>query len=253
MSVLAIWRRILGADNLGFYSIAMGVAALLTSQISTLAGRVMFPIYSIIQDNRDTLKKAYIRTIKYVSLVSIPATFGIFMIAGDFIKVVYGSKWLPAAAALQVLCFYGLNRSLLGTTEQLYLAAGKPQVRTKLNLLQLVLMLALMYPLTMRYGILGTSIAAMLPSALIVFLTFREAGMIIEESFASIIRSLAPCITGSLIMVMAIYAWNYVSASFSPILRLAVSVILGASVYVAFLWLARKELFYEIRGLITRR
>ena len=245
--------RILGADDLGFYSIAMGVAALLTSQISTLAGRVMFPMYSTIQDNRATLKKAYIRTVRYVSLVTIPATFGIFMIAGDFIRVVYGPKWLPAVAALQVLCFYGLNRSLLGTTEQLYLAAGKPQVRTKLNLLQLVLMLALMYPLTMSYGIFGTAIAAMLPSALIVFLTFREAGKIIEESFASIIRSFAPCITGSLIMVMAIYAWNYTSASFSPVLRLAVSVVLGASVYVAFLWVVRRELFYEIRELITRR
>ncbi|MCX9011784.1 MAG: hypothetical protein OIN66_11760 [Candidatus Methanoperedens sp.] len=74
-----------------------------------------------------------------------------------------------------------------------------------------------------------------------------------EESFASIIRSLASCITGSLIMVMAIYAWQYMSASLSPVLRLAVSVILGASVCVAFLWLTRKELFYEIRGLITRR
>jgi O-antigen/teichoic acid export membrane protein len=78
---------------------------------------------------------------------------------------------------LQVLCFYGLNRSLPGTTENLYLAAGKPEVCTKLNLLQLVLMAALMYPLTMRHGILG---AAMLPSLLIVFLTFRDAVEIIE-------------------------------------------------------------------------
>jgi hypothetical protein len=28
-------------------------------------------------------------------------------------------------SALQVLCFLGLNRSLLATTENLYLAAGK--------------------------------------------------------------------------------------------------------------------------------
>jgi len=57
-----------------------------------------------------------------------------------FREVVYGAKWLPAVAALQILCFYGLNRSLLGTTEQLYLASGKPEIRTKLNLLQLVFM-----------------------------------------------------------------------------------------------------------------
>jgi len=244
--------RYLGAEDLGLYSIALGVAGLLTLQVSGIMGRVMFPIYSTIQDNRILLKKAYVKTIKYISLISLPATFGIFIIAGDFIKVVYGDKWLPAVAALQVLCFYGLNRALLGTTETLYLAAGKPEIRTKLNLLQLVLMAALMYPLTMRYGIVGTAIAAMLPSTLIVFLTFREAGKIIGESFTFIARTLVPGISGSLIMVLAIYAWYYISASFSPVLRLAVSVVLGTSVYVAFLWLTRKELFYEVRELITR-
>jgi len=174
------------------------------------------------------------------------------MIAGDFIKVVYGSKWLPAVAALQVLCFYGLNRSLLGTTEQLYLVAGKPKVRTKLNLLQLVLMLALMYPLTMRYGISGTAIAAMLSSALIVFLTLREAGKIIGERFTYIARTFVPGITGSLAMVLVIYAWQYASDSFSPVLQLSFSVVLGTSVYVSSLWMIRKDLFYEIRELIAR-
>ncbi len=191
--------------------------------------------------------------VKYVSLISIPASLGIFAIAWDFVKVVYGAKWLPAVAALQVLCFYGLNRSLLGTTENLYLAAGKPEVRTKLNLLQLVLMAALMYPLTMRYGILGAAIAAMLPSVLIVFLTFREAGKIIGESFSFIARTFVPAIMGSLVMLLGIYTWYYVSDALSPVLRLGGSVVIGAVVYVGFLWMTRKELFYDIRELVGRK
>jgi O-antigen/teichoic acid export membrane protein len=214
--------RLLGSESLGYYSIAFGIAGLLTAQVSGLLAQVMFPAYSKMQGDKNALKRAYLKTLVYVSIIAIPATFGITIIAWEFVKVVYGDKWLPAVAALQVLCFYGLNRALLGTTEQLYLAAGKPEVRTRLNLLQLILMSILMYPLTMRYGILGTGIAAMLPSALIVFLTFREAGKI------------------------------YASASFSLFLRLGVSIVLGASVYAAFLWITRKELFYEIRELIAR-
>lgn len=181
--------RILGADDLGYYSIAMGAAGLLTTQVGALMKSVMFPVYSKIQDESSTLNKAYMKTIKYVSIISIPASLGIFAISWDFVQVLYGSKWLPAVAALQVLCFYGLNRSLLATTENLYLASGKPEVRTKLNLLQLVLMAVLMYPLTIRYGIMGTAIAAMLPSALVVFLTLHEVGKIIGENLAmSLIR-----------------------------------------------------------------
>lgn len=245
--------RLLGSDDLGYYTIAFGIATLLTSQVSGLVGTVMFPVYAQIKDEKATLKKAYLRTINYVSFISIPATVGIFAVSLDFVKVVYGAKWLPAVAALQVLCFYGLNRSLLGTTEQLYLAAGKPAIRTKLNLLQLVFMGALMYPLTMRYGIAGTAFAAFIPSTLIVFLTFREAGKIIDEDFFYIAKTFIPGIIGSLIMVIVIYTWSYMAASFSPFVRLAFSIIFGLVVYVGFFWITRKEMFYEFKELVMRK
>jgi O-antigen/teichoic acid export membrane protein len=63
---------------------------------------------------------------------------------------------------------------------------------------------ALMYPLTMRYGIAGTAFAALIPSTLNVFLTFREAGKIIEEDFFYIAKTFIPGIVGSLVMVIVI-------------------------------------------------
>lgn len=245
--------RILGSESLGYYSIALSVTNMLTTQVSSIIGQVMFPVYSKIQDDKNALGQAYFKTINYLSLVTVPATFGIAITAWDFISVVYGNKWLPVVPALQVLCFYGMNRSILSTTENLYLAAGKPEIRTKLNLFQLILMFVFLYPLTMRYGILGASIAVMLPSTLIVFLTFREAGKVIEKDFSYIARSFVPSIKGSLIIIVAIYTWHYMSASFSPVFRLAFSIILGSSIYVSYLWLIRKDLFHEIRELITKR
>jgi O-antigen/teichoic acid export membrane protein len=245
--------RILGADQLGYYSIAFGIATLLTSQVSGLMGTVMFPVYAKINDEKIKLKKAYLNTLKYVSFISIPATVGIFAVSLDFVTVVYGTKWLPAVAALQVLCFYGLNRSLLGTTEQLYLAAGKPEIRTKLNLLQLVFMGALMYPLTIRYGIAGTAFAALIPSTLNIFLTFREAGKIIEEDFFYIAKTFIPGIVGSFVMVAVIYAWSYMAVSFSPFVRLAFSIIFGLVIYVGFFWITKKEMFYELKELVGRK
>ncbi len=61
------------------------------------------------------------------------------------------------------LMFPKLSRYLKGNIK---FAAGKPEVQTKLTLLQLILMALLMYPLTMRYGIMSAAIAAMLPPTL---------------------------------------------------------------------------------------
>ncbi len=243
--------RILGSESLGYYSIAFGIAGLLTAQVSLLLAQVMFPAYSKMQGDKNALKKAYLKTLVYVSIIAIPATFGIAIIAWDFVRVVYVDKWLPAVAAIQVLCFYGLNRALLGTTEQLYLAAGKPNIRTKINLLQLILMSILMYPLTLKYGILGTSIAAAVPSALMLFLTFNEAGKIIGETSLSIAKTLLPAAAGSIIMASLIVILQILISPLLPLLILSFSILLGAVSYLAFLWLTQKEELDEIKQLIT--
>ena len=110
-----------------------------------------------------------------------------------------------------------------------------------------------MYPLTMRYGIMGAAIAAMVPSALVVVLTFREAGKIIGESFMFIVKPLVPAFAGSVVMMIAIWGWQEAAGGMAPVVRLAVSVLLGTGVYVGYLWLTRRELFYEVRDLVGRK
>jgi lipopolysaccharide exporter len=70
----------LGMEALGFYTIAYTISNLPATQITRLVGRVMFPTYSKLQDDRDTFRHAYLKTLKYVSMLSIPAALGIFVI-----------------------------------------------------------------------------------------------------------------------------------------------------------------------------
>ena len=164
--------------------------------------------------------------------------------------MVYGDKCLPAVVVLQVLCLYGLNKALLRTTESLYLAAGKPRIMTKINLCQFIIMLLLIYPLTVRYGIVGTGIAAVIPSAMMVLLTFHEAGKIIDRSFLAIAKHIAPAAAGSLIMVSLVLLLQQLISNLSPALVLLLSIGLGAVSYFTFLWLTQKEELREIRQLI---
>ncbi|TFH42716.1 MAG: MOP flippase family protein [ANME-2 cluster archaeon] len=242
--------RLLGSQELGYYSIAFGISGLFTYQVSSMLSQVMFPVFSKIQGNMDKLGSSYFKMLKYVSLIAFPAAFGIIAVSWYFIKIVYGDKWLPAVAVLQVLCLYGLNRAIIKTTENLYLAAGKPRIMSKINFYQLVIMLILIYPLTIRYGIIGTGIAAMIPSAMMVFLTFHEAGKIIDRSFLAIVMNIAPAAAGSLIMVSLVLLLQQLISHLSPALILLLSIGLGAVSYCAFLWLTQKDEVLEIKRLI---
>ncbi|MDW7775638.1 MAG: lipopolysaccharide biosynthesis protein [Methanosarcinales archaeon] len=242
--------RLLGSRELGYYSIAFGIAGLFTFQVSMLLSQVMFPAFSRLQDDMDKMGSAYLKTLRYLSLLAFPAALGIITVAWYFIKVVYGDKWLPAVAVLQVLCLYGLNKALLRTTESLYLAAGKPRIMTKINLFQFILMLILIYPLTLKYGIVGTGIAAVIPSAMMVLLTFHEAGKIIDKSLLAIVKHIAPAAAGSLIMVSLVLLLQQFISHLSPALVLLLSIGLGAVSYLVFIWSTQKDEIGEIRRLI---
>ena len=244
---ITIIGRLLGSQELGYYSIAFTIAGFFTLQISIMVSEVMFPAFSKMQGDIDKMGTAYLNTLKYLSLIAFPAAFGIMSVSWYFIKVVYGDKWLPAVAVLQVLCLYGLNKALLKTTENLYLAAGRSKIMTKINLCQLVIMLILIYPLTIRYGIPGTGIAAAVPSAMVVLLTFHEAGKIIDRSFLTIVKNIAPVAADSFIMVSLVMKLQQLTSHLSPALVLVFSIGQGAVSYGVFLWLTQKEEIREIR------
>jgi len=244
--------RILGSDDLGYYSIALGIGGFFSIQISMLFSEVLFPAYSNIQEDIHKLRWAYLKTLKYLSIIAVPAAFGLIAIAWYFIKVVCGDKWLPAVYVLQILCIYGLNRSILKTTENLYLAAGKPKIITKINLFQTFLMLILLYPLTINYGILGTSIAVTIPSIFVMLLTLNEAGKIIDSSFSSIIKNLLPAFTGSIIMFIFIMILQKMIIHLSPVLILSFSIIAGLISYSVFMYLIQKDELKEIKQIIAK-
>ncbi|NIA03304.1 MAG: oligosaccharide flippase family protein [Nitrospirae bacterium] len=218
-----------------------------------MVSEVMFPAFSKMQGDMDKMGAAYLKTLKYLSLIAFPAAFGIMSVSWYFIKVVYGDKWLPAVAVLQVLCLYGLNKALLKTTENLYLAAGRPKIMTKINLCQFIIMLILIYPLTVRYGIIGTGIAAVIPSAMMVVLTFHEAGKIIDRSFLAIVKHIAPAAAGSLIMVSLVLLLQQLISHLPPALVLLLSIGLGTVSYFTFLWLTQNGEIRDIRLLIGGR
>jgi len=70
---------------------------------------------------------------------------------------------MPMIPAMQILCIFGVVRSINSTVGPLFLGIGKPDILPKITIYQIILMGILIYPLTKAKGIFGTSIAITLP------------------------------------------------------------------------------------------
>jgi O-antigen/teichoic acid export membrane protein len=153
--------KALGPAALGLYQMAYLISNLPATEISRTMAQVAFPAYSKLQDNIPKLSDAYLKALHLTAFLSIPLAAGIFVLAPDFTKIFLGEKWMPMVPVIKVLVFAGLIRSIAATTGPILYGIGQPKIDTIWQTARLILLIALIYPLTARWGILGTSVAVL--------------------------------------------------------------------------------------------
>lgn len=208
----AIVGKILGMSALGMYTIAYSISNLPATNITHLINRVMFPTYSALQDDKERLKIAYVKTLKYVSLLSIPLAFGIIAIAHDFVYVILTEKWIPTIALIQILCFYGLVRAIGAATGDIFKAIGKPRLLTFFTAIPLIIFIIFVIPVIEYYGLVGICILVTISEAVSVTFAFMKVNRILEISlveFSNIIKN--PFLAGSLSLIFTVFTRSLTS------------------------------------------
>ncbi len=151
--------KMLGVTVLGLYQMAYLISNLPATEITHVISQVTFPAYSKLQDDLPKLREAYLKILQLTTFISIPLAGGIFIFAPEFTKIFLGDKWMPIVPAIEVLVLAGLLRSISATTGPVFQAVGKPEIVTKWQPVRLFVLLAVIYPFTVQWGILGTSLA----------------------------------------------------------------------------------------------
>lgn len=243
--------KVLGPATLGLYQMAYLISNLPTTEISRTMAQVAFPAYSKLQDDLPKLRDAYLKALHFTTFFSIPLAMGIFVLAPDFTIVLMGEKWMPMVPAIKVLAFAGMLRSIAATTGPILYGIGKPKIDTIWQTIRLILLIALIYPLTMRWGILGTSIAV-LCSIAISALGF-SLGVIrtIKCTTYQFFRSLIFPSLNSLIMaaVITVLKLNISSTGFFSLLLL---VGVGTLIYFVITKFYDKYFNYEIEEIVKK-
>lgn len=172
----ALVVRLAGVEALGFYARAYLLANFPATSVTHIASRVAFPAYARLRDRQREAAGLYARLVSGVMLISLPLAVGLLLLAGPFTLAVFGEKWAPIAPLLQWLSIYGLLRAFLSNTGPLFNALGAPQAILKVNLLQLAVLLAGLYPLIEWRGAEGACLGVLLGTLLSAPLALRYLG-----------------------------------------------------------------------------
>lgn len=242
----AIIGKMLGMEALGFYTIAYMIANLPATQITHLVSRVMFPVYSKLQDDKNALRSAYLKVLSYVSMLSIPMAFGIFVIAPDFVRVVLGEKWMPAVPALQVLAIAGLIRSIIAIGGFLFTGSGRADLDFKMNAFRFVVIVVTIYPLTINFGILGTSISILLGILATIPIWITKSIEVTNMRVLDYLKTFFYVCVGAIIMSGCV--WGLLKLFVKvQIIELLLIIIIGIIIYIVYLFAINK--IYKIESI----
>jgi len=161
--------KLLGASVLGAYVIAYNLARLPVLILNGVISNVTFPAYAeLASGNSQRLENAFAKVFTLSTTLLTLITVPIMLLAEDITAILYGSKWKAAAPLLPIMALIGIFRGLANLTSPLVMGLNRPGNDAKAKVIEGVLFLSLIYPLTARYGTVGAAWAGVI----VYFITF---------------------------------------------------------------------------------
>lgn len=228
----ALVGKVLGAASLGLYQIAYRLSNI-AARVTHIVSRVTFPAYAKLQDSPGRLNRGLLRTLALTAFLTLPAAAGLGALAPEITAVFLGRKWMPMVPAAQVMCVFGAMRAIGATFGPVYRALARVDVPLKISTAQLVVLAAVIYPMTVRWGILGTAWAITL--AMVVSWVWtsvavcRVTGLDLRRLYGPVL----PPAAGVLAALAQTWALKRIALPLGPGAELAALAALGGITYLA--------------------
>jgi O-antigen/teichoic acid export membrane protein len=163
--------KALGIPALGFLNRADAFATSIFQQLYDIAWKVGYPAYAHMQASSAELKAAYLKTLHLLTLIGLPMAMGVFVLSEDFVHLVLTDKWLPIVPLMELMCLQAVLYFINTPALVAFQATGNPAFVAKMSLLGVLVLAAVIWPLSSRYGVTGVvaalCISTLAPSPLI--------------------------------------------------------------------------------------
>lgn len=237
---VVIVGRMLGASALGFYQVAGRLPDVTLMMVVRVAGRILFPAFSRLGADRAALRGAYLSALKYVSLLVLPASLALMLLAGPVVQVFFGAAWAPSVPILQALAAYAGLRALGTHAGDVLKAAGRPGVLAAFGVLKAVLIVpALVLAARVDAGAVAVTLAAV--TGAFVLLNLAIVSRLLSAGVRPVLAAVRPAIGCTAAVGLVVGVWMRGAAGLPAPLVLGAGLVLGAAVHVSFVRLATPE------------
>jgi len=245
--------RFLGAQTLGYYTLAYRIMLYPLENIAWVIRRVTFPFFSRLQDDDAKLRQIYLYIVRTIALFSFPIMLGLIVSSEPFISTLFGSKWSQAAPLLKILAPIGMVQSLATMNGSIYGAKGRTDLQFRVGIV-FTLLFGACFAIGLQWGILGVAVVYAITTALLVFPSFAIPFALINLKLQQLGAVLLRPLLASLFMLMVLGVLKIMlGREMAPEVILFILVFTGGIAYSVASWLINREQIRTFVHLIANK
>jgi O-antigen/teichoic acid export membrane protein len=249
--------RFTGAAPLGQFRYGRRIASLPLAMIMAAASYVLFPAFARIATERARLQASVLRALRWMAIMALAGGLIMIPLGEPLISLAFGEVWMEAGKAVMALGVFTAARGVTSLIVETLKADGRPDVVTRMNLVEIVVgsaaMLALL-PLGLVGVCIGISIGAVVRAAY----AFSCAHTVVGLPLTKMLEAIRAPLLAALGMVAVLYpleafvvhAGDHATAP--GLLLLALEAALGVAIYAGILHVLIPGALAELRGLLGR-
>lgn len=238
--------RMLGAGVLGAYSLAYRLMLFPVQNLTLVASRALYPVFSRRQHEPAAVAQIYLRTLSLIALVTAPLMAGIFVLRYPLMEVALGAEWSTVPALLTWLAPVGFIQSLTSTTGTIFMALGRTRLLFWVGVIGAVLQVSAILAGSL-WGIQGIVFCYFLANVVNILPSLGVAVRLAGVGVKALLLAVLPQGACALAMAWVVGAVNtHLAVQVPVILNLMICMALGILVYIALVFLFQRKSYLEV-------
>jgi O-antigen/teichoic acid export membrane protein len=203
--------KLLSLGTLGMYYLARSLADIPTTFFSKI-NPLFLPVFSIIQDDKEKLKKTLLKLTEIFATFGLPFFIFFIVFSRPILSLTYSPEYSVIAIPFGILCFFTFIYILSSINMNVVIATGQPDKQRNASLVRTIFFLITLYPATKYFGLIGAASSTLLSMVLCIVIQIRYLKQLINVSIPQYFAGFAKGIKySSIILIPGILFNTFVS------------------------------------------
>jgi O-antigen/teichoic acid export membrane protein len=249
--------RFTGAAALGQLRYGRRIASLPLAMIMAAASYVLFPAFARIATERERFQASVLRALRWMAILAVGGGLIMIPLGKPLTTLAFGSVWAQAGEAVMALGVYTAARGISSLIVEALKAHGRPEVVTRMNVIELVVGTIAMAAL-LPFGLVGVCVGISIGAIVRAAYALHRAHVVVGLPLTNLLESIRAPLIAALAMLAVLLPLDTLvlhageRAIVPGLLLVTFEALLGVAIYAGILHVLIPGALAELRGLLTK-